>query len=151
MQNIEKLEQDQLDRILNRSIDHKIGLFKFKFREPFASTLDHLSDVAIKMEFDEEKIKDNVTQEVNRLKKKNSKLLASYIAYFWLEKSWKIALFGKIISMYIFNNIRPSMMIKLIMDLRVLENDPAFINSIRLISQLPRTSEPKANLVERQA
>jgi hypothetical protein len=144
------LEQQQLDRLTNEPITRKIGKFNFRFREPFLSTLDHLSAVSIKMEFNEEKLKENITPELNRLKRNSSLLIAKYVAYFWLEKPWKIKLFGGIISKYIANNTSPSILLNLVVELKILENDPAFINSIRFLAQTQRTSQPKADLVEQK-
>lgn len=143
------LEQIQLDKLLGRSVKFKIGRFNFGFREPFAYTLDRLSDIAIKLEFDEKKLKES-SKEINILKKSSARLIVKYITIFYLEKRWKIFLFGNIVFRYFYSNLRPSDMILIIIQLRAMENDPDFINSIRLIAQFLRTSTP-AHLVETQA
>ncbi len=148
---LKKLESRELDRLTNDSIDIIIDGAKYRFREPYLETLDYLAKVCLKMEFDEEKIHSNPTVELNRLKGRNLKLLAQWVAIFYLERAWRIRLFGWFYTRLFLKKIKPTKMLEIASELRILENDPAFINSTRLIAQMPRTSEPKAELVEKEA
>ena len=143
-----KTEQKALDVLLDREYIFDNGKTKLKFTEPYLGTLDHLSDCYIKLEFDEEALKKKPLQEANRIIASKAKILSKVIAIAWLNSFLMIKIFTPIVSFYFRWRIKPGAMLNLAMEIKNLNYQGDFINSIRYLSQIPRESEPKADLVE---
>lgn len=152
---IEK-ERAALNTLLDKGLEFETGrkFFgkvlkprKWIISQPYLGTMDHLTDLFLQMNFDEELIRIDPMQEGRQLAYKNSRIMAKVVAISVLNSYWGIKLFSGLLARYFAWKITPSKLFQLAMIINTITNVGDFTNSIRLLS-LVRTTAPKADLIE---
>lgn len=165
-------EQRQIDALINRGLEFDvpvIGLRKYFTRsktkthaitEPYLGVLDLLANEFIKMEIDEDELKENPLSVSNKSVAQHSKRLARIVAISVLNDRCCIHLtnhkwvYNHLLinsyTNYFLARIKPSKLLKIVAIIRQISNVGDFINSIRLMSgtNMIRTTQPKADLIE---
>ena len=165
-------EQNQLNALINRGIEFEVpvlGLAKFLSKsktkkhvitEPYLGVMDLLADEFIKMEINEDILKENPIAVCNREVKAHSKRQARIVAisvlndrccihltkYKWVYNHILINTYTN----YFLARIKPSVLLKIVSIIRQISNVGDFMNSIRLTSgkMMTRTTQSKADLIE---
>ncbi len=148
-QNNIKLEQQELEDLLDKGVEFEVKKRKFLIKKPYLGTLDLMSDLALKIAYEDEIISGengvNYAREVVVSTAKHYSLLVAIVV---LNSKWKIKFFAKLLAKWLYWNIKADDLKKLAQI--VLEDDSVvnFLLSIRLISGLKRTTKP--NQIEEQ-
>ena len=165
-------EQANIDSLINKGMDFDVetrGIERlwrgkkrtFTITEPYTGTLDLLADEFIKMEIDDEALSANPISESNRIINRSARRMARVVAITvlngrcWVEVSPYKGYVNKALinryTSYFLRRVKPSKLMQLTAIIRQIMNAGAFINSIRWMSgAMPRTTNPKANLVEQK-
>lgn len=145
-----EIERKALNTLLEKGIYFEIPgrLFfrrkkwRFTIRQLFLGTIDHLSDLYLQIDIDEEKIKEDPQKEARRLAGKHAKLMARVVAIALLNSYFGIKFFSGILSYYLLWKINPQRLFELTIAVKTLSNTGDFIASIRSLS-LVRTTTPR--------
>ncbi|PPL04978.1 hypothetical protein [Parapedobacter indicus] len=164
-------EQANIDSLIGKGMDFTVRtsaierLFgsgkekTFTIHEPYTGTLDLLADEFLKMEIDEEALTENPIRQSNRIIKRSAEPMARVIAVAvlngrcWVELTPYRGFVNRSLinryTNYFLRRLKPSTLKQLALIIRQIMNAGDFINSIRWMSgAIPRTTKPKANLVE---
>ncbi|MDQ1088561.1 hypothetical protein [Siphonobacter sp. SORGH_AS_1065] len=120
----------------------------FIIQQPYLGTLDYITAEYIRMDFSEERIKEDPLGESKRLALVNAKRCAHIIALCILNSKLKIALFSGVLTQYLLWRITPSKLFQIALLINTMSNIADFTNSIRLMSTNPRTTAP--DLIEKK-
>ena len=146
-------EKNEIDILIDRGVSFKTpkrSLLRylskkkereFRIKQPYAGTLDILSGIFLKMEFDEEALSADPLGESKRLAAKSAKLCAKVVAIAVLNDKTMIRLFFRIMTRYFLWRITPSTMLQLALIINQMCNFRDFTSSIRLMSGT-RTTKP---------
>jgi len=119
----------------------------FIIQQPFLGTLDLISELFLKINFDEELIKANPLSESKLLVSKTAKICSLVVAISVLNNRILIKLFSKILASYFLWRLKPSDLFNIALIINQINNYGDFTNSIRLMSII-RTTAP--NLIEKK-
>ena len=155
-QKIDK-EREALNALLDKGIKFEIPRRKmfgrerkpryFTIRQPYLGTMDHLAELFLEMNMNEDLIKADPLAQSRKLAYENSRRMSRVVAIAVLNSYWRIKLFSGILSRYFRWKITPSRLFQLTMIINTISNVGDFTNSIRLLS-IVRTTEPKADRIE---
>jgi len=145
-------EKSELDVMIDKGVEFKIpkrSIFRFlgkkertfTINQPYLGTLDLLSAEFIKIDFDEERLKNDGLSESKLLASRSCKVLANILAISVLNSKIKIRLFKWILSNYFLWRVTPKKMLDLSLVINYMMNLEGFINSIRL-NAVNRTASP---------
>lgn len=147
-----KLEQQELEDLLDKGVEFEVKKRKFLIKKPYLGTLDLMSDLALKIAYEDEIISgENGANYAREVITNASKGYALLVAIVVLNSKWKIKLFSKILAKWFYWNMKANDLKKLAQI--VLEDDSVinFLISIRLISGLKRTTKPNQIEQNKQA
>lgn len=168
-----EVEQRAIDVLIDKGVKFDVprqGIFRLFYRnknreftihEPYTGTMDLLADCFIKLELDEDALKENPTSEANHIIKKSTRLTARIVAIAVLNRRcytmtnlstgakgfYNHSLIESYAN-YFFWHLKPSKLAQLAIIIKYINNAGDFISSIRSMSGIIRTTQPKADLVE---
>ena len=135
-------EQGELDSLIEKGFSFKVKKREFLVREPYLGTLDRLSDLFIKMDYDITKLDTEFMQESKRMAHASAKMCAKVIAIAVLNNKWKIRLLSGAMYRYFLWNIQPSKLFELTRLINLTCNLRDFTYSIISMSAA-RTTKPE--------
>lgn len=140
-------EINQLTALLDLGVDLTLRGKTYKFKQPYAYTLDCMAAVLIKMDVNADIMKgknllDIFNEQKRMLSGKNLKLFARMAAIAYLVEPWKIRLLTPYYTYLFYTSMTPADMQKLTNILLQQMNLSDFTNSIVLMS-INRTTAPQ--------
>jgi hypothetical protein len=155
-------EQMALAQILDKGLAFNVPrlntgfLFKgdkknrvFIIHKPYLSTMDLLADIYLQMRLNVDDAHSyDKEQRQSHTVKNNSLLAAKAIATIYLNRGWKIKLFGKLLTKYLHRRLDSGKLSEIADIMDVMQDYGNFTYSIRLMAGTARTSEPKADQIE---
>lgn len=158
-----KAEVSELNLLINKGMDITVGKRKFTITEPYLGTLDELSAISIGINFKEDDLDkedyQGMLQSTKLIVNKNAKKQAKYTATAIVNSKYIIPftsirfindIMVNLLTKWLYWRLKPSKLAQLCLVINSISNYPDFINSIRLTLAAPRTTQPKADLVEKK-
>jgi hypothetical protein len=138
-------EQNIIDTLIEKGLKFNIGKREYVVKELHLGAMDMMADMFIKMEIDEDAIKENTLSAPKYEVKKSAKAFARVIAIAILDgknySKWRIKLFAGMLAKKIVWRVKPSVMFEISKVILQLNNYADFLNSIRLTAGA-RTTKP---------
>lgn len=145
-----KLEQGEVDSILDRGIEFTVRKKKFVITKPFLGTMDIASELCLKMAYDEDRLTgDETTLAAHEIVAKSAKNSALLISVMVLNSKFKIRWFSKMLAKWFYWNMQAVELKKLAQIIIEDSSIVDFILSIRLVAGMRRTTKP--NLIEKSS
>lgn len=157
-----EIERKALNTLLEKGVYFEIPgrlffrrkTWRLTIRQLLLGTIDHLSDLYLQIDIDEEKIKEDPQREARRLSGQYAKLMARVVAIALLNSYLGIKLFSGILSRYLLWKINPQRLFELTIAIKTLSNTGDFIASIRSLSLVrtttPREEQPETDRIENE-
>lgn len=120
---------------------------KFSINQPYLGTLMLLSAEFLKLDFNEDKIREEGISEVKRLATVSCRPLANIVAISVLSSKWKITLFKSLLATYFLWRLKPSKMLELSLVINYMMNLEGFTTSIRL-NAIMKIATPPSQIEE---
>lgn len=143
----QEAEQNEIDTLIDRGMEFKVGKRSFVIHQPYYGTLDHLANIFIKMEVNMDKLDEDGALEAKKMAAKYSKLCAEAVAVAVLRTKWRIRLFKRPLAQYFYWHITPRTMRELARRINAMLNMLDFTHSIVSMSAtrttMPETMEGK--------
>lgn len=136
-------ESVEASSLLDRGFEFTVGKRKFIIKQPPLGTLDMLSELYLKMDFDVDEINEDLMKSGKQLVKKHAKAVAKAVAISILVKKWKVRLYGRSLANYIYWNVTPSKLVEIVRLMNLTCNMKDFIISTMSMSA-SRTTKPTA-------
>ncbi len=149
MTSTEKLatEKSAHEVLLDKGVLIDVGWFTFNVKQPTLYGLLLISLNYMKLAIDEQKLDDKSYSGIYSQIPGNIKLVCRIIAIAILRRSWKIKVFGAILTRYLLHNLTPAQQLRYLRVTVLTNNYADFAHSIRLIQTL-RMMKPKEDLIE---
>lgn len=141
-----QVEKDETDILLNEGIKYKAGLFRFHVKPLMYGTMLQANRFAMQLKVNLN-LEDNTA--ILRELSMNAKPMIDFLAVCTLRSYWKIFLFRRVLSKYLFWKMNPRNVPVLILMIFQMYDLVNFMNSIRLISHMTVTSPMKPNPIEK--
>lgn len=138
-------EQNIIDTLIEKGLRFNIGKREYVVKELHLGAMDLMADCFLKMEINEEAIKEYTLSAPKYEVKKSAKAFAKVIAIAIMDaknySKWRIKLFTGILARKILWQVKPSVMLEVAKVILQLNNYADFLNSIRLTAGA-RTTKP---------
>lgn len=111
-------------------------------RQPYLQTMLEQDAVLIQIDFSEESLAEGQMAEARRVVGVNAKLCAEYIAIGLLEGRFGSTVLLPLLTRYLLRRLNGENLLRILIIMQELAGYGNFINSIRLLSRLPRRTQP---------